>query len=177
MKLLIALLLCLPLAGQVGIDDLKTSGTLPGEWTAVKIYPVPTDWTTVKRPTLAASITALKTERVAGECQECLHIAEPGVYRDAKGQVWYVINHPQPGTVAVQDRALFTEIARCPKFVDGEHDELWLTNYLRDLAVAGTVKYWREKPAVYDKDGKIVTPAIPLIPLDWHAVGSELEAQ
>ena len=174
MRTLLAILLALPLAGQVAIEPVVKD---PVPTVAAKIYEVPADWTTVKRPTLAVTVAALKTERTAGECQDCLHISEPGVYQDAKGVTWYVINHPRPGTVAVQDKALFAEISRCPKFVDGEHDELWIVNYLRDLAVAGTVKYWREKPAVYDKDGKIVTPAIPLIPLDWHAVGSELEAQ
>jgi len=152
MRVAIAVMLCLPLAGQVA---------------AVKIYPVPVDWSTVKRPTLAASITALKTERTAGDCQDCLHISGPGVYQDEKKVIWYAIHHPRIGLVAVQDRALFTEIARCPKFVDGEHDELWLTNYLRDLAVAGTVKMWREKPAVYDKEGNVVTPAVPQIPAGW----------
>ena len=158
MKLAIALLLCLPLAGQVS---------------TVKIYPVPTDWSTVKRPTLAANVTALKAERTAGECQECLHISEPGRYVDGKGVTWYVINHPQPGTVAVQDRALFAEISRCPKFTDGEHDELWISNYLDAQIKLGTVKQWREKAAVYDKDGKVVTPAVPLIPLDWKTPTTE----
>jgi len=152
MRLALAILLALPLAAQVS---------------AVKVYPVPVDWSTVKRPTLAASITALKAERTAGDCQDCLHISGPGVYQDEKKVIWYAIHHPRIGLVAVQDRALFTEIARCPKFVDGEHDELWLTNYLRDLAVAGTVKMWREKPAVYDKEGNVVTPAVPQIPAGW----------
>jgi len=173
MRGLLALLMCLPLAGQVVIDDLKTSGTLPGEWTAVKIYPVPTDWTSVKRPTLAATVTALKTERTAGECQECLHVSEPGRYVDAKGVTWYVINHPRPGTVAVQDRALFVEIGRCPKFTDGEHDEIWTLNYLDAQVKLGTVRMWREKPAVYDKDGKVLVPAVPLIPLDWKTPTTE----
>jgi len=175
MRGLLALLMCLPLAGQVAIDDLRTGGTLPGEWTAVKIYSVPVDWTSVKRPTLAATVTALKTERTAGDCQDCLHISEPGRYVDGKGVTWYAVNHPRIGLVAAQDKALFTEIARCPKFVDGEHDELWIWNYLRDLAVAGTVKYWREKPAVYDKDGKVLVPAVPLIPLDWKPPVDEVK--
>lgn len=160
MKLAIALLMCLPLAGQVS---------------AVKVYPVPADWSTVKRPTLAASITALKAERTAGECQECLHISEPGRYVDAKGVTWYVINHPRPGTVAVQDKTLFTEIARCPKFVDGEHDELWVTNYLDAQIKLGTVKQWRERAATYDKDGKVLVPAVPLIPLDWKPPVDEVK--
>ena len=170
MRGLLALLMCLPLAGQVVIDDLKTSGTLPGEWTAVKIYPVPTDWTTVKRPTLAATVTALKTERVAGDCQECLHISEPGVYTGGK-VTWYAVNHPRIGFVAVQDKSLFVEIARCPKFVDGEHAELWITNYLADAIKLGTVIMRREKPAVYDKEGNVITPAIPLIPEGWKTIG------
>jgi len=175
MKLALALLMCLPLAGQVGIDDLKTSGTLPGEWTAVKIYEVPTDWATVKRPTLAATVTALKAERTAGDCQECLHISEPGIYRDGKGVTWYVINHPRPGTVAVQDKALFAEIARCPKFTDGEHDELWISNYLDAQIKLGTMRMWRERAAVYDKDGKVLVPAVPLIPLDWKPPVDEVK--
>ena len=141
MKLALALLMCLPLAGQVGIDDLKTSGTLPGEWTAVKIYEVPTDWATVKRPTLAATVTALKAERTAGECQECLHVSEPGVYQDEKKVIWYAIHHPRIGLVAVQDRALFTEIARCPKFVDGEHDDAWLLDVYTDKSTEGKFDY------------------------------------
>ena len=152
---LVLILLALPMLAQVS---------------AVKIYPVPTDWTTVKRPTLAATVTALKTERTAGECQECLHISEPGRYVDGKGVTWYVINHPRPGTVAVQDRAFLIEIARCPKFTDGEHDEKWLTEYFADQIKAGTVKQWREKAAVYDKEGKVISPAVPLIPADWRPV-------
>jgi len=172
MKLTITiLLLCLPLAGQVAIDDLRTGGTLPGEWTAVKIYSVPADWTTVKRPTLSNAITALKTERTAGSCQECLHIGEPGQYIDGKGMRWFAINHPRPGFVAVQDKSLFVEIARCPKFVDGEHAELWITNYLADAIKLGTVIMRREKPAVYDKEGNVITPAIPLIPEGWKTIG------
>jgi len=159
MKLLIALLLCLPLAGQINIDDLVTTA---------KVYSVPADWSTVKRPTLAATVTALKTERTAGECQDCLHISEPGRYVDAKGVTWYVINHPRPGTVAVQDKALFAEISRCPKFTDGEHDEIWTLNYLDAQVKLGTVKQWREKAVVYDKDGKVLVPAVPLIPADWQ---------
>ena len=159
MRLAIAILLALPLAAQVS---------------TVKIYPVPVDWATVKRPTLAATITALKTERTAGECQDCLHISGPGVYTDGKGVTWYVVHEPHRlGALAVQDKALFTEISRCPKFVDGEHDELWLTNYLRDLTVAGTVKHWRETKAVYDKEGKLISPAVPLIPLDWKTPTTE----
>ena len=173
MRLLLAILMCLPLAGQINIDDLKTSGTLPGEWTAVKIYPVPTDWTSVKRPTLAATVTALKTERTAGECQDCLHISEPGVYQDEKKVIWFAIHHPRIGLVAVQDRALFVEINRCPKFTDGEHDELWVTNYLDAQVKLGTVRQWREKAAVYDKEGKLITPAVPLIPLDWVSANAE----
>ena len=42
--------------------------------------------------------------------------------------------------------------------------------------MAGTVKYWREKPAVYDKDGKVLVPAVPLIPLDWTAPTAEAVA-
>ena len=171
MKVILAILLALPLAGQVAIDDLVTSGTLPGEWTAVKIYPVPVDWTTVKRPILAATVTALKTERVAGDCQECLHISEPGVYTDGKGVTWYAVNHPRIGFVAVQDKSLFVEIARCPKFVDGEHAELWITNYLADAIKLGAVIMRREKPAVYDKEGNVITLAIPLIPEGWKTIG------
>jgi len=169
------MLMCLPLAGQVGIDDLKTSGTLPGEWTAVKIYEVPADWTVMKRPTLAASITTLKTERVAGECQDCLHISGPGVYQDEKKVIWYAIHHPRIGLVAVQDKALFAEIARCPKFVDGEHDEKWITEYLREFIAAGTVKHWHETKAVYDKEGKVISPAVPLIPADWKTPVDEVK--
>jgi len=158
MRILLALILCLPLMAQVAIES------------TAKVYPVPVDWTTVKRPTLTTAITALKTERTAGTCQECLHISEPGVYRDAKGVTWYVINHPRPGTVAVQDRAFLIEIARCPKFTDGEHDEKWLTEYFADQIKAGTVKQWREKAAVYDKEGRVISPAVPLIPADWRPV-------
>ena len=160
MKLAIVLLMCLPLAGQV---------------TAVKVYPVPVDWTTVKRPTLAVTVAALKTERTDGECQECLHISGPGRYVDGKGVTWYVINHPQPGTVAVQDRALFAEISRCPKFTDGEHDELWISNYLDAQIKLGTVKQWRERAAVYDKEGKVISPAVPLIPADWKPPVDEVK--
>jgi len=158
MRTLLAILLALPLAAQVS---------------AVKVYPVPADWSTVKRPTLSNAITALKTERTAGECQECLHISEPGVYQDEKKVIWYAIHHPRIGLVAVQDKALFTEISRCPKFVDGEHDEIWTLNYLDAQVKLGTVRMWREKPAVYDKDGKVVTPAVPLIPLDWKTPTTE----
>ena len=171
MRTLLAILLTLPLAGQVAIEPVVKD---PVPTVAAKIYEVPADWTTVKRPTLAVTVAALKTERTAGECQECLHITEPGRYVDGKGVTWYVINHPQPGTVAVQDKALFAEIARCPKFTDGEHDELWVTNYLDAQIKAGTVKQWREKAAVYDKDGKVVTPAVPLIPLDWTVLTAEV---
>jgi len=161
MRILLAMLMCLPLAGQDNIDDLVTTA---------KVYPVPVDWTIVKRPTLAANVTALKTERTAGECQDCLHISGPGVYQDAKGVTWFVIHHPRPGVVAVQDRALLIEIARCPKFVDGEHDEIWTLNYLDAQVKLGTVRMWRERAAVYDKDGKVLVPAVPLIPLDWRPV-------
>jgi len=171
MRLIIAILLTLPLAGQVAIEPVVKD---PVPTVAAKIYEVPTDWITVKRPVLAATVTALKVERTAGECQECLHISEPGVYRDGKGVTWYVINHPQPGTVAVQDKALFAEIARCPKFTDGEHDEIWTLNYLDAQVKLGTVRMWREKPAVYDKEGKVVTPAVPLIPLDWTVLTAEV---
>ena len=160
MRLLLAILLALPMLAQVSV---------------VKIYPVPTDWTVMKRPTLSNAITALKTERTAGECQECLHVSEPGRYVDAKGVTWYAINHPRPGTVAVQDRALFTEISRCPKFVDGEHDELWIVNYLDAQIKLGTVRMWRERAAVYDKDGKVLVPAVPLIPLDWKPPVDEVK--
>ena len=156
MRFLLAILLALPLAAQVS---------------TVKVYPVPADWTTVKRPTLAASITALKAERTAGNCQECLHISESGVYQDEKKVIWYAIHHPRIGLVAVQDKALFAEIARYPKFTDGEHDELWITNYLDAQVKLGTVKQWRERAAVYDKDGKVLVPAVPLIPADWRPVG------
>ena len=155
MRTLLAILLALPLAAQVS---------------AVKVYPVPADWSTVKRPTLSNAITALKTERTAGECQECLHISEPGRYVDGKGVTWYAIHHPRIGLVAVQDKTLFTEISRCPKFTDGEHDELWVVNYLDAQIKAGTVKQWRERAAVYDKDGKVLVPAVPLIPADWRPV-------
>ena len=167
MKLAIALLMCLPLAGQVAIEPVKD----PVPTVAVKVYPVPVDWATVKRPTLVASITALKTARTAGECQDCLHISGPGVYQDAKGMTWYAVNHSRIGLVAVQDRALFTEISRCPKFTDGEHDELWISNYLDAQVKLGTVKQWREKPAVYDKEGNVITLAIPLIPEGWKTIG------
>ena len=170
MRLIIAILLALPLAGQIAIEPVRDLTT-----DAVKIYPVPTDWTVVKRPVDVKVVTDLKVERTAGDCQECLHISEPGIYRDGKGVTWYVINHPRPGTVAVQDKALFAEIARCPKFTDGEHDELWISNYLDAQIKLGTMRMWRERAAVYDKDGKVLVPAVPLIPLDWKPPVDEVK--
>ena len=94
---------------------------------------------------------------------------------DEKKVIWYAIHHPRIGLVAVQDKALFVEIARCPKFVDGEHDELWVTNYLDAQIKVGTVRQWREKAAVYDKEGKLITPAVPLIPADWKPPVDEVK--
>jgi len=172
--IILVLILSLPLAGQIKIDPIVKDPVIEAI-PVLKVYPVPTDWSMVKRPTLSNAITALKTERTAGECQDCLHISEPGVYQDEKKVIWYAIHHPRIGLVAVQDKTLFTEIARYPQFTDGEHDELWGTNYLDAQIKLGTVRQWREKPAVYDKEGKVLVPAVPLIPADWKPPVDEVK--
>lgn len=174
MRWLLAILLCLPLVAQIAVEPVVEKDPIVVEPVVVKVYPVPVDWSTVKRPLLTVAVTALKAERTAGECQGCLHMGAPAVYAEGK-VIWYVVHHERIGTLAVQDKALLTEIGRCPKFEDGPHDEKWITEYLAGEIKAGTVRQWRETPAVYDGE-KLITPAVGIIPEGWTVANTEAVA-
>ena len=147
MRILLAILLTLPMVAQT--------------W----------DAETVVRPTTKSARDVLKAERVQLRARS-LGIGEPAEYEDKTGK-WYVVSHHGEWLLAVRDKALLTEITCLPVYSDGRHDEAWLDAYLEKLIQAGEAKRWSPKPAVYDAEGEVVTPAILKISDGWTTPSAE----